>query len=680
MKIDIPPDMQEIFEEFLVEASEILDNLDQDLIDLENSPEDSELINRIFRGMHTLKGGAGFLNLTSIIELAHRMEDIFNKVRNKELKITSAQLDILFEGLDRLKESIELLKNENEIPSPEDIVDILQKLDSILEGVGVSSPGIEENKPDKTTDEKTENRENKNRQKKLKFKVDLPEDLKKLIEKYPDKDLAGLLEEIILMSPEERPMDIIPVIEELIEEGKDIKELVDVEEEEDIEKSESEQFSPPDIAKSDTEKKESIEETKPSMDVSTTRKSSSKITSKEKKKSGDVIRIDVERIESLMNLVGEIVLDRNRIMRLLSQLEKEVRSETVEQLNETVIGMDRTVSDLQVAVMKLRMQPIKKIFSKFPRMVRDLSKKLGKKVNLVIEGEDTELDKSILDKLEDPLIHLVRNSLDHGLESPEERMMMGKPEVGNIKLFAYHEGDHIIIGISDDGRGINVEKVKQKAIEKGLITQDQAKQMSDKDAFSLILMPGFSTNDQVTELSGRGVGMDVVASVIYSLRGTIEIDSEEGKGATIILKLPLTVAIIRTLIIGVNNQIFSIPLHAIIEIVKYEKEKVKSVGRFKSLVLRDEVLPLFNLNELLGVEESEDKRFVVVVKVGEKYIAVAVDKLFGEEEIVIKSMGELLEDVPGIAGATIAGDGKVILILDINSLLSDVKKQLLGVL
>ncbi|OMH40126.1 chemotaxis protein CheA [Desulfurobacterium indicum] len=664
MKIDIPQDMQEIFEEFLVEAGEIIDSLDQDLINLENSPDDEELINRIFRGMHTLKGGAGFLNLTTIVELAHRMEDIFNKVRSGELKIDSEKLDILFEGLDKLKEALDMLRDSGEIPDPEDIDDILKKLDSILEGSRTSSSQDTSNSAESKED--FDNREKEGNGKKMKFKEDVPEALRKLIEKYPDKDMAGLLEEIILMPPEERPMEIIPVIEKLIEEGKEIKDLL----EEEKEKKESSPTPPQPVSKKEPDKKP--EPVKPPVSVKPPRE--------KKKKTSDVIRIDVERIENLMNLVGEIVLDRNRIMRLISQLERELKSETIEALNETVISMDRTVSDLQAAVMKLRMQPIKKIFSKFPRIVRDLSKKLGKKVNLIIEGEDTELDKSIIDKLEDPLIHLVRNSLDHGIETPEERVMMGKPETGTIKLFAYHEGDHIIIGISDDGRGIDVEKVKQKAIEKGLITPDQAKQMSEKDAYSIILMPGFSTNDQVTELSGRGVGMDVVASVIYSLRGTIEIESEEGKGTTILLKLPLTVAIIRTLIIGVNNQIFSIPLHAIIEIVKYDKEKVKNVGRFKSLVLRDEVLPLFSLNELLGVEESGEKNFIVVVKVGEKYIAVSVDKLYGEEEIVIKSMGALLEDIPGIAGATIAGDGRVILILDINSLLNDVKKDLIGVI
>ncbi|WP_456425675.1 chemotaxis protein CheA [Desulfurobacterium sp.] len=660
MKIDIPQDMQEIFEEFLVEAGEIIDSLDQDLINLENSPDDEELINRIFRGMHTLKGGAGFLNLTTIVELAHRMEDIFNKVRSGELKIDSEKLDILFEGLDKLKEALDMVRDSGEIPDPEDIDDILKKLDSILKGDSGSPQ--EESGSESSESSSTEGSENG--VKGLKFKEDVPEALKKLIERYPDKDLAGLLEEIILMPPEERPMEIIPVIEKLIDEGKEIKDLLKEEKQE-----EKKEPPPPPLQKKEPAKRP--EPVKPPVPAK---------PPKEKKKTSDVIRIDVERIENLMNLVGEIVLDRNRIMRLISQLERELRSETIEALNETVISMDRTVSDLQAAVMKLRMQPIKKIFSKFPRIVRDLSKKLGKKVNLIIEGEDTELDKSIIDKLEDPLIHLVRNSLDHGIEMPEERVMMGKPETGTIKLFAYHEGDHIIIGISDDGRGIDVEKVKEKAIEKGLITPDQAKQMTEKDAYSIILMPGFSTNDQVTELSGRGVGMDVVASVIYSLRGTIEIESEEGEGTTILLKLPLTVAIIRTLIIGVNNQIFSIPLHAIIEIVKYDKEKVKNVGRFKSLVLRDEVLPLFSLNELLGIEESGDKNFIVVVKVGEKYIAVSVDKLYGEEEIVIKSMGALLEDIPGIAGATIAGDGRVILILDINSLLNDIKKDLIGVI
>ncbi len=273
-----------------------------------------------------------------------------------------------------------------------------------------------------------------------------------------------------------------------------------------------------------------------------------------------------------MNLVGELVLDRNRIVKLASTLQTENKEDTnLEELIEAIHGMSRTVSDLQDAVMKLRMQPVKKIFSKFPRVVRDLAKKLNKKVQLILEGEDTEIDRSILDKLEDPLIHLVRNSIDHGIESPEERIRAGKPEVGTVKLGAYQEGDRIIIYIEDDGKGIDPEKVKKKAIEKGLITPEQAENMSDKEAFELIFMPGFSTVEQVSDVSGRGVGMDVVASTIHSLRGNIEIESQAGKGTKIIMKLPLTVAIIRTLMVAVNDRIFAIPLFSVVEIVRYKK-------------------------------------------------------------------------------------------------------------
>ncbi len=404
---------------------------------------------------------------------------------------------------------------------------------------------------------------------------------------------------------------------------------------------------------------------------------------KKSDKKEDVIRVDVERVEVLMNLVGELVLDRNRIVKLASSLTVEQNKKdetTLEELIEAINGMSRTVSDLQDAVMKLRMQPVKKIFSKFPRIVRDLAKKLNKKVQLILEGEDTEIDRSILDKLEDPLIHLVRNAIDHGIEPPEERVKMGKPEVGTIKLGAYQEGDRIIIYIEDDGRGIDPEKIKQKAIEKGLITPEQAANMSDKEAFELIFLPGFSTAEQVSDVSGRGVGMDVVAATIHALRGNIEIESQPGKGTKIIMKLPLTVAIIRTLMVAVNDRIFAIPLFSVVEIVRYKPENVKKVGHFKSLMLRDEVYLLFTLNELFEIEDKKEKEFVVIVKVGEKNIAIAVEELFGEEEIVIKPLGELLEDVKGIAGATITGDGKVVLIVDPNSLISDKKTQLAGVI
>jgi two-component system chemotaxis sensor kinase CheA len=647
MRVNIPDELREILEEFLVEAEEILENLDQDLVDLENNPQDKELLNKIFRGMHTLKGGAGFLNLSTIVEIAHRIEDVFNKLRNDEMELTPELMDVILEGIDQLKVALQMLKEREELPDIEEIKPLLSKLDALLKGEEPS--------------QKNEKVSEGGQEGEIEFVEGISEELKKLILRYPDKDLAGILEEIILLPPDERPMEVIPEIERLIEEGKDVKDLIKPKE-----KKEEPQPSP---LPPPAEKKE---EPPPRSTKKQEKKQS-------EKKSSETIRIDVERVENLMNLVGEIVLDRNRILRVTADVDRECRSEAVEKLIEAVTSLDRTVSDLQVAVMKLRMQPIRKIFSKFPRVVRDLARKLGKKVQLIIEGEDTELDRSILDKLEDPLIHLVRNAVDHGIEPPEERVKEGKPETGTIRLFAFHEGDHIVVGIEDDGRGIDPEKVKKKALEKGLITPEQAAQMSDKEAYELLFLPGFSTAEKVSDVSGRGVGMDVVASTIHSLRGSIEIDSELGKGTTILLKLPLTVAIIRTLMIGIRGQVYAVPLHSVVEVVRYDESLVKEVGSFKSFMLRDEVLPLFSLNELLEVEDEDEKHFIVIVKVGERLIAVSIEALYGEEEIVIKSLGELLSDIPGIAGATIAGDGRVVLILDLNSLLSDYKVKLIGV-
>ncbi len=649
MKLEFSDEMREILNEFLIEAEEILDSLDQDLVELEQNPTDKELLNKIFRGMHTLKGGAGFLGLTSVVELAHKLEDIFNKLRNDEMTLDSDKMDIILEGIDALKSSIYSLKENEEIPEVEEIKDILNKLESVLTGEAITVSG--ESVESKDTED-------------LEFSEDLDPDLKELFKRFRGKSLEEILEEIILLPPEERPdMSVIEKLEKLIAEGKDITDFIKKKEKEVVEKRE--------------ELKEVPKET-----FQTPNSNGSKPEKKEKKeKKEEVIRIDVNRVETLMNLVGELVLDRNRIVRLaytnLTGVEKS--EEGIEDLMEAITGLSRTVSDLQDAVMKLRMQPVKRVFSKFPRIVRDLAKKLNKKVQLELEGEETEIDRSILDKIEEPLIHLVRNAIDHGIETPEERVAKGKSETGTIKLAAYQEGDRIILLIEDDGRGIDVEKVKRKAIEKGLITPEQAANLSDKEAYELILMPGFSTAEQVSDVSGRGVGMDVVASTVHSLRGSIEIESELGKGTRIYMKLPLTVAIIRTLMVGIKDRIFAIPLFSVVEIVKYDPESVKQVGQFRSFMLRDEVYLMFTLNELFEVEDEREKQFVIIIRVGEKNIAIAVEDLFGEEEIVIKPLGKLLNNTPGVAGATITGDGKVVLIIDTNSLIGNLKNQLIGV-
>ena len=672
MHINITEDMQEILDEFIQEAEEILENLDQELIELENDPTNKELLNQIFRGMHTLKGGAGFLGLESIINLAHIIESIFDKLRNDEMQLDSNKMDTILEGIDIIKNAIETLKSDNEIPDNEEISDILKKLQAVLDGKEPANAPQEEAK----TQEDAQNSDGEHtnptgeieEEIEIVFKDDVDPDIQKLILQHPNKTMAEILDELILLPPEERDMDLIMKLDELIAQNKDVEDLI-------IEKRVKEVKK---VEEKPIEQKETCETPAPPPPAA---KEQAKPAKKPKKEETETIRIDIERVSTLMNLVGELVLDRNRIVKLTSKFRANSEDiEAIEELNEAIAGMSRSVSDLQEVVMKLRMQPVKRIFSKFPRIVRDLAKKVGKKINLELEGEDTEIDRSILNQLEDPLIHLVRNSIDHGIEPPEERIAKGKPEAGTITLSALQEGDRIIVSIEDDGRGIDPEKVKQKAIEKGLIRPDQAEQMSDKEAYELIFMPGFSTVDKVSDLSGRGVGMDVVANVIHSLRGAIEVESELGVGTKITMKLPLTVAIIRTLMVGVNNRIFAIPLFSVVEIIKYRPEDIKDVGIYKSLMLRDEVYLFFHLNELFDIESENENRFVIIINIGEKNIAIAVDNLYGEEEIVIKPLGEMLKDVEGIAGATITGDGKVVLILDIKSLINDKRNDLIGVI
>ncbi|WP_281951185.1 chemotaxis protein CheA [Nitrosophilus kaiyonis] len=666
MRIEINEDMKEIFEEFMVEAEEILENLDQELIELENDPSDKELLNKIFRGMHTLKGGAGFLGLTSIIELAHKIESIFDKLRNDEMSLNSDKMDIILEGIDELKKSIYSLKESYEIPDLTEIEPILKNLDDLLEGKAIpkkeiSKEELTQNNENEELISDNENSEEENENIEIVFKEDVDPKVKEVIKKYPNMGFKEILDELILLPPDERDMDLIEKIDELISQGKDVNDLIlEIKK---VGKS-KEKETLPQVSKKEEIKKE---EKKPKKSV--------------KKEEHETIRIDIDRVEVLMNLVGELVLDRNRIVKLASRFSGiDKSSEVAEELNEAIAGMSRSVSDLQEAVMKLRMQPVKRIFSKFPRIVRDLAKKLGKKINLEMEGEDTEIDRSILNKLEDPLIHLVRNSIDHGIETPDVRSAAGKPETGTIKLSAFQEGDRIIVSIEDDGKGIDPDIVKRKAIEKGLINPDQAENMSDKEIYELIFLPGFSTAEQISDVSGRGVGMDVVASTIHSLRGSIEIDSELGKGTKITMKLPLTVAIIRTLMVGSNDRVFAIPIFSVSEIIQYNPNDIKDVGHYKSLMLRDKVYLLFTLNELFDLENDGKEKFVIIINVGEKSIAIAVDELYGEEEIVIKPLGKLLSDVHGIAGATITGDGRVVLILDINSLINDKKNELTGVI
>ena len=382
-----------------------------------------------------------------------------------------------------------------------------------------------------------------------------------------------------------------------------------------------------------------------------------------------------------MNLVGELVLNRNRLMKLGFGLEEQYETNgLVRELGITLAQLNLVTSDLQLAVMKTRMVPIRKVFSRFPRLVRDVASKLGKQVRLELAGEDTEVDKSVADELGDPLVHLVRNSMDHGLEVTEERRLKGKNTEGYVRLSAYQEGNSIVIRIEDDGRGLQVDKIASKALEKGLVSEADLSAMSPKDIMNLIFLPGFSTADQVSDLSGRGVGMDVVRTNISRMNGSLELDSEMGRGSLVTIKLPLTVAIIQALMVEVECATFAIPLASVIEAVKVTKEEIKSVNGQAVLNLRERILPLLDLGQTFHIPNSKETEecYVVVVAVGERRFGVVVDRLRAQEEVVIKSLGDYLANVKGVAGATITGDGKVVLILDMADLVGEVKSTTLA--
>ncbi|MFN3264677.1 MAG: chemotaxis protein CheA, partial [Aquificaceae bacterium] len=358
-----------------------------------------------------------------------------------------------------------------------------------------------------------------------------------------------------------------------------------------------------------------------------------------------------------------LVLERNRLLKTIQFLSEEYQSRSVEELETVVSSIDRIVGDLQLAVMKTRMQPVKKLFQKFPRVVRDLSRLLGKEVQLIVEGEDTEMDKSLIEKLEEPLIHLLRNSIDHGIEPVEERERLGKPRTGKLKLKAYYQGDRVFISIEDDGRGIDVQKVKRKAIEKGIITPERADKMTEKELLSLVFSPGFSTADKVSEVSGRGVGMDVVMNTVINFRGTVDVWSERGKGTRVVMSFPLTVGIIKSLLVSIGGRLFSIPIYSVLEIVSGDDAIISQVSGEDVLILRESTIPLFSLGEILGIPMNKIG-YIVVCLIGNRRVALAVEDLLGDEEVVIKPLGKLFGDIEGISGATITGDGSIVLILD----------------
>ncbi|WP_033123029.1 chemotaxis histidine kinase/response regulator CheAY2 [Helicobacter pylori] len=646
-------DLQEIMEDFLIEAFEMNEQLDQDLVELEHNPEDLDLLNRIFRVAHTIKGSSSFLNLNILTHLTHNMEDVLNRARKGEIKITPDIMDVVLRSIDLMKTLLVTIRDtgsdtnngkENEI---EEAVKQLQAITSQnLEG---AKEGTKETPKKEAKKENTE----ENQENKAKAPTVTNSASDNPLADEPDLDYAN-------MSTEEVEAEIERLLNKRQEADKERRAQKKQEakpKQEVTPKTETPKAPKTEIkakAKADTEENKA-----PSIGVEQT------------------VRVDVRRLDHLMNLIGELVLGKNRLIRIYGDVEERYDGEKfLEELNQVVSSISAVTTDLQLAVMKTRMQPVGKVFNKFPRMVRDLSRELGKSIELIIEGEETELDKSIVEEIGDPLIHIIRNSCDHGIEPLEERRRLNKPETGKVQLSAYNEGNHIVIKISDDGKGLDPVMLKEKAIEKGVISERDAEGMSDREAFNLIFKPGFSTAKVVSNVSGRGVGMDVVKTNIEKLNGIIEIDSEVGVGTTQKLKIPLTLAIIQALLVGVQEEYYAIPLSSVLETVRISQDEIYTVDGKSVLRLRDEVLSLVRLSDIFKVDailESNSDVYVVIIGLADQKIGVIVDYLIGQEEVVIKSLGYYLKNTRGIAGATVRGDGKITLIVDVGAMMDMAK-------
>lgn len=614
-------EMQEIIEDFLVESFEMIDQLDQDLIELENNPKDLELLNRIFRVAHTIKGSSSFLGFDVLTRLTHNMEDVLNKARKGDLEITHEVMDVILESVDLMKALLEAIKDTGSDDQGIDIDKSVKKLEAVSNGESVADIKTEEPKEQESS-------------------VGGEEDYSHLSSEEVEAEIERLLAERQELDRKKRQAK---------KQGEAQAAQESVKETPKEEPKKPDVIKKPEVAKKS--ESSSKEERVPTTSIEQT------------------VRVDVKRLDHLMNLIGELVLGKNRLLRIHGDISDKYNSNTLsEELNQIVSSISTVTTDLQLAVMKTRMLPIVKVFNKFPRMVRDLARELGKNIELIMSGEETELDKSIIEEIGDPLVHIIRNSCDHGIESPEVRLEKGKSEVGKIILKAYNEGNHIVIEIQDDGKGLDPEAIKAKALEKGLITDRDAATMSDKEAFSLIFKAGFSTAAAITNISGRGVGMDVVKTNIEKLNGIIDIESQLGMGTTLKLKIPLTLAIIQALIVGVQEEFYAIPLSSVLETVRISQDEIYTVDGKSVLRLRDEVLPLVHMSSIFEVRNdfgSAKEIYVVIIGLAEQKIGMIVDCLIGQEEVVIKSLGEYLKNIQGIAGATVRGDGKITLIVDV---------------
>lgn len=695
--MQLDDDMKEIFESFLVESQELLDALMPDLMQLETAGDDMDLMNRIFRGFHTIKGTSGFMGFDSITVITHHAEDLLNKLRRSELTITMDMVDVLLEVHDWIQLLVKNLSMGDD--SPVDYSQTLARLEAVINPSAENpSASKKEEKPPSAiqsvladtsmkgagdfTDEQLA-------QIQAAFAEINSEFAKEISQESSSAASHSALDAVlnntsITQNPGDFTEDELAMIQaafaEINTDFSANKESKTIEKPSELPQQIVESTKETTSVEYNEQSKETAAKATPVAATKPTPQMAAAKAAPATPSSADAtIRIDVSRVEALMDLSGELVLGRNRLSQISDRLKELFDNEhLVAELLETTSQLDKITTDIQATAMKMRMVPIGKLYQKSPRIVRDLSKEFGKEIELILKGEDTEIDRGIIEELNDPLVHMIRNSCDHGIESPENRVAKGKPAKGTITLDAEQEGNNIVLRISDDGNGIDAEKVKAKALEKGVITAEQAAQMSKRELDQLIFAPGFSTAAVVSAVSGRGVGMDVVKTNIQKLKGVIEIESEINKGTTFVIKLPLTLAIIQGLIVQVENETYALPLSNVVEVVALTDENCSTINQKRVIRIRQQVLPLLTLKSELNIPAKptpSTAQYVVVIGLAHQRLGIVVDSLLGQEEIVIKSLGQYLGNIPAIAGSTILGDGRVIMILDIQELVDKVKVE-----
>lgn len=707
----------EILQDFLVEAGEILDQLSEQLVELEQSPNNLDLLNAIFRGFHTVKGGAGFLAIHALVEICHTAEDVFNILRQGERQVTADLMDVILQVLDVVNEMFNQVRSGN---TPESApTALLTRLKAYASHNDI--PAADVKAPEVVVNVQHAREPSSQDLVAQEFEAmldrnELQQDLMSGDDEITEDEFEGLLDALhgkggspssMALPRQEVADDEITedefenLLDELHGKGqfKGIPSAAqstvdpgDITEEEfdqlldelhgkgKFNANIAKQLPEPPVSplqEKQLEPEKVKSEPKPIVRVEpevvpVKANVAESPTDKNKAAAAQpdtTVRVDTQILDDIMNMVGELVLVRNRFQTLKAS------SEAGEQLSKAISNLDVVTADLQLAVMKTRMQPIKKVFGRFPRVVRDLARNLKKEIRLELIGEDTDLDKNLVEALADPLVHLVRNAVDHGVEMPDERIAKGKPREGVLILKASQEGDHIQLSIRDDGKGMNPDVLRAKVVEKGLMDEESAARLDDKECYNLIFLPGFSTKSEISDVSGRGVGMDVVKTRIAQMNGVVEIDSVEGKGSNIIIKVPLTLAIMPTLMVKLGGQAFALPLASVLEILDLDLSKTNKVDNQLVVMVRNKALPLFYLSEWLVkdpyyiVDKQATSSHVVVVNAGGRQVGFVVDQLIGQEEVVIKALGAKLQGMDGLAGATITGDGKIALILDVPGLM-----------